>query len=207
MAQLGLQNLYVLAKDAGFNHEDSWKMALIAVLESGGDTQAHNPRGDDNSYGLWQINMKAHDRGKFGISANEELYDPQVNARAAKIVFDEAGGFGPWSVWPDVQTIIRDEFDGSLPQLPPAALGTSGTGSEFLDFIDKYVPGGSVAVDNAGDVVPDVIPDGLAAIGQFFGNIGSVLFSSDFWKAVGLGAVALLLLIVGGLLVIQIGRS
>lgn len=76
----------------------------IAMCESGGNTQAHNPRPPDNSYGLWQINMIGSlgpaRRQQFGIRSNEDLFDASTNARAAVRVFTDAGNsFRPWSCY------------------------------------------------------------------------------------------------------------
>jgi hypothetical protein len=93
-----------LAKQAGFNDEQAKTMAAIAMAESSGKTNAHNPnaRTGDNSYGLWQINMLGNmgpqRRREFGIESNEELFDPIKNAKAAKKVFDQQG-FNAWSVY------------------------------------------------------------------------------------------------------------
>lgn len=95
------EQMYALYRQAGFSAADAERMTAIAQAESGGDTRAHNPRGRDNSYGFSQINMLGamgpERRAQFGISSNEELYDPLVNARAAKAIFDQQG-FGAWSV-------------------------------------------------------------------------------------------------------------
>lgn len=76
----------------------------IALCESGGNTQAHNPRPPDNSYGLWQINMIGDlgpaRRQQFGIRRNEDLFNGLTNARAAVRVFTDAGNsFRPWSCY------------------------------------------------------------------------------------------------------------
>jgi len=65
----------------------------IALAESGGDTNAHNPDGED-SRGLWQINMDAH----ASWVAGRDLYDPNFNAEAAKYVCDSQGPTA-WSVY------------------------------------------------------------------------------------------------------------
>lgn len=56
---------------------------------------------DDLSYGLFQINMLGKmgpaRRGYFKISKNEELYDPETNVRAARILFG-GGNYAPWNI-------------------------------------------------------------------------------------------------------------
>jgi hypothetical protein len=87
------------AYGAGFRGENLIKMTAVAMAESSGDATETNMKGQDNSYGLWQINMKGamgpERRKALGISSNEELLDPALNARAAKMLFDERG-FQPW---------------------------------------------------------------------------------------------------------------
>lgn len=102
--QLSVGQLKALALAAGFNDRDASIMAAIAMAESGGRSAAHNnnPRTGDNSYGLWQVNMLGgmgpERRRAFGIGSNEALFDPAVNASAARKVF-ESQGFGAWSVF------------------------------------------------------------------------------------------------------------
>lgn len=102
--QLSVGQLKALALAAGFNDRDASIMAAIAMAESGGRSAAHNnnPRTGDNSYGLWQVNMLGRmgpeRRRAFGIGSNEALFDPAVNASAARKVF-ESQGFGAWSVF------------------------------------------------------------------------------------------------------------
>ena len=102
--QLSVGQLKSLAMAAGFNDRDASIMAAIAMAESGGRSGAHNNNAatGDNSYGLWQVNMLGRmgpeRRRSFGIGSNEALFDPAVNAGAARKVF-ESQGFGAWSVF------------------------------------------------------------------------------------------------------------
>lgn len=100
MATLSYGQILTLATSVGM--KEPRKMAALAMAESDGDTNAHNPEGLDNSYGLWQINMKG-DKGparrkQFGIATNEALYNPLTNALAAKKIFAEQG-YGAWSTY------------------------------------------------------------------------------------------------------------
>lgn len=103
--------ILTLARRAGFSStrkvngmpEDRMAVA-ISLGESGGNYFAHNKIPPDDSYGLWQINMLGSlgpaRRQQFGIEENEDLFDPLTNARAAHMVFVEAGNsFRPWSVY------------------------------------------------------------------------------------------------------------
>ena len=89
-----------------FTPDEAVIMAAIGMAESSGRTHAHNTKGDDNSYGLWQINMLDRPgfmmgkerRGQFGLDSNEQLFDPLVNGKAAKYIYDMQG-FEAWTVY------------------------------------------------------------------------------------------------------------
>jgi len=87
---------------AGMSGQHLQIMVAIARAESGGNTRAHNANPPDDSYGLWQINMLGSmgpaRRRQFGISSNEQLYDPVTNAKAAQIIYKQQG-YKAWSVY------------------------------------------------------------------------------------------------------------
>ncbi len=97
-----------LAVEGGFTPEQAKIMAAIALAESSGRANALNDdiNTGDNSYGLWQINMIDYPdyklgeerRGKLKLKDNDELFNPAVNVRAAKMIFDEQG-YDAWSVY------------------------------------------------------------------------------------------------------------
>lgn len=100
------EQVALLLHKAGFRGEDIIKGVAISERESRWNSMAHNPnRGTgDNSYGLFQINMiekyASGRRKSFGISSNEELFDPETNVRAAKGMYDgrKSRGNG-WYDW------------------------------------------------------------------------------------------------------------
>ena len=100
--RLTVAEMVNLAQQAGFNNEQAAIMGAIGAAESSGNPKAHNPVGKDNSYGLWQINMLGkmgpERRKEFGIENDEQLWDPIINSKAAKTVFDQQG-FEAWSVY------------------------------------------------------------------------------------------------------------
>jgi len=83
-------------------------MVAISQAESGLNPKALNPDRStgDYSFGLYQINMidepgymlGSERRRNLGLKANEELYDPKTNVRAAKSILDSQG-LGAWSVY------------------------------------------------------------------------------------------------------------
>jgi hypothetical protein len=157
--------------------EDAVAVA-VALAESGGDADAHNPVPPDNSYGLWQINMigqMGEDRRKqFGLDSNERLKNPAINADAAFQVFLDAGRkFTPWSVY----------LSGSYLAHLPTALKAVGAPKQP----GKY-PGGTL---------PDsILPDPLQGISDFLGFITD----SENWKRVGLFVAGGIAIIVGVML-------
>lgn len=101
MATLTAEQVYAAARGAGATHQEAVTLTAVARGESGWRNDAHNPNAGtgDNSYGLWQINMLgtmgANRRKQFGISSNEQLFDPRVNARAALAILRSQG----WKAW------------------------------------------------------------------------------------------------------------
>ena len=89
-----------------FTSDEAVIMAAIGMAESSGRPLAHNTEGDDNSYGIFQINMLDRPgfmmgeerRGQFGLNSNEQLFDPLINAKAAKYIYDMQG-FEAWTVY------------------------------------------------------------------------------------------------------------
>lgn len=81
--------LYQLALSAGFppgttiNQGNAGTMAAIAMKESSGCPTATNLTGNEQSYGLWQINVQANPISGFGLSDPTQLLDPTTNAQAA----------------------------------------------------------------------------------------------------------------------------
>lgn len=127
------------AYTAGLRNPTKIAMAVaIAEAESGGNPKAYNGKGADDSYGLWQINMKAHSVGELGISSKDALYDPVTNARAMVKISGSGGNWKPWSTYP-----LR-----AAAYLPPATAATAA----FLanpDTAAQYVVAGSEQVADA----------------------------------------------------------
>jgi hypothetical protein len=49
-------------------------------------------------YGLFQIYFSVHKSwlSTIGVNSAQDLFDPQLNAEAAYMLYQRAGGFGPW---------------------------------------------------------------------------------------------------------------
>ena len=113
-SQHKIPTLIDLLKSQGASDEEAVRLAAIAIHESGGNPQAHNPRHPDNSYGLFQINMLdepgyqlgAERRAKYGLTSNEELKDPETNARIALDILRTSG----WSAWTTNNMVTNDQL-------------------------------------------------------------------------------------------------
>jgi cell wall-associated NlpC family hydrolase len=93
MPRYAAEQIYGFARRAGFTPDEAATMTAIALAESGGNSRAHNPHGED-SRGLWQINGRAHP----GLVERFNLYDPQDNAKAAFLVSRKGEDISPWTV-------------------------------------------------------------------------------------------------------------
>ena len=101
-----IPSMLKIALTSDFTEDEAVVMAAIGMAESSGRPHAHNTKGDDNSYGLWQINMLdkpgfmmgEERRGQLALDSNEQLFDPIVNGQAAKYIYDMQG-FGAWTVY------------------------------------------------------------------------------------------------------------
>jgi hypothetical protein len=71
--------------------EEADNAVNVAELESGWNTGAHNTDGED-SRGLWQINVGP---GAHPDLRKDNLFDPQVNAWYAAVIWRASG----WFAW------------------------------------------------------------------------------------------------------------
>lgn len=103
MAKISDAEIARYARSAGVSGDNVAIAVAVALAESGGNTTSHNPIPPDDSYGLWQINMLGSlgpaRRKQFGISSNDALYDPAVNARAMYAISGGGTNWKPWSTY------------------------------------------------------------------------------------------------------------
>lgn len=151
---LSQSDCYSLAKTVGLTDSAARVAAAIAMPESGGDPNAHNTNAatGDNSYGIWQINMLGdmgpERRRLFGIKTNEELFNPQTNAKAMKILSQDGREWSPWS------TYKRGEHLKYLNNQVSDTSGDSSWLSRLGGFIDplginRSIAGGLSSADDA----------------------------------------------------------
>lgn len=110
------------AANAGFPESELDMAVEVALKESSGNPRAVN---SVPCYGLWQINMAGKmgtDRRRaLGISSNDALYDPAVNAKAAKMIWSQAGNsWSPWTTAKSARAAIgKPDETGDGPALAP----------------------------------------------------------------------------------------
>jgi len=143
--KLNLNQLVHLAKAAGANDNEAIRLASIAMYESGGNSNAHNPKYPDNSYGLWQVNMLDEPgymlgeerRNRYNLSNNEQLWDPARNAKVALDILRTSG----WSAWSTDKLVTQKDLDAAkkaLNEPPPQSYSnldqtySSGTGGDMV---------------------------------------------------------------------------
>ena len=120
--QITRSQLAGLLRQEGFSEDVIPTFIAISQAESGLNPRALNPDTStgDYSLGLFQINMLGkmgeERRRQFGLKANEELYDPRTNVRAAKAIYDQQG-LGAWSVTRGKKPI----YEQYLPEAQKAA--------------------------------------------------------------------------------------
>lgn len=105
MAQLSAEQTAQILYQAGFRGQDLIHMTAIAKRESGYKADAHRTdrpgQQRTGDFGLFQVNYTNFDMliAAGIMNSPQDLFDPVVNARAAKHLFDKSGLF-PWSMAP-----------------------------------------------------------------------------------------------------------
>jgi len=135
------------AKAAGFSGSNLAKAVAIALAESSGNPNAHNAVPPDNSYGLWQINMLGSmgpaRRKQFGLSSNEQLFDPVTNAKAAYAIASGGKNFRLWSSYTSgayLRYMSRANKAAGNPDTSVSQAGFEQTGlGDVLSFPGKIV--------------------------------------------------------------------
>lgn len=133
----------------GFRGRDITNMLAIAGRESNWRPSAYNGKGPDRSYGLFQINMIGKlgpvRRARYGISANEELFDPRTNIKAARLEFGD-GNYAPWNI--DGNPLAK-----TADWMPKAQAVTKALGYESGDPMPTPSRGGGNVQVNGGNTI------------------------------------------------------
>lgn len=118
-----LAQLLALVGFRGSAHKTAW---LVAMRESHGRPRSHNDNAStgDNSYGLFQINMRGYlgtaRRAKYRLQHNRDLFNPVTNAKVAYAMSDHGRDFGAWGLGPNA---YRQRGYSSLRQFQDAYPG------------------------------------------------------------------------------------
>lgn len=105
-ARVGIKELLQLGVQNGLSPEQAILMAAVGMAESTGDSGVRNlnPNTQDDSYGLWQINMRNElgpDRiRRYGLRSAEDLKDPETNARVMASML-KTDGISAWGSYRD----------------------------------------------------------------------------------------------------------
>lgn len=136
---LNPEELMTYIYNAGFRGNDLVQAYAIMMRESAGVTSAKNPN-NELSYGLFQINMDpggtnpVGNRKAWGISSNEELFDPATNARIAfeKYKWNIGHGRDPFHDWGPYRGMPA--LGGGAAGHLPGAIGVA----QKLGYISAY---------------------------------------------------------------------
>lgn len=174
MPRLNYQQVAQLAWQAGWRGKDAETAVAIARAESGFDTMATNFKNKDHSYGLWQDNMKdnlgAERRQKYGLTSNEQLFDPATNARVAYGIYKGAGNkFSDWSTYNNRAYVVY--LNGAVFAVKQIQQGKTGTEVPSYDAKD-VPPGQDTTADKSLNPLQgfDAIADAVKNIGEFITN-------------------------------------
>lgn len=123
-----------LFHEAGFRGENLVSMVAIAMRESSGDPAAFNGNRatGDQSYGLTQINMLGgmgpERRKAFGLTSNDQLFDPQTNARVAYELSNNGTDLSPWGAYKGLANTYNTDVSAARAAVAEAeAQGLLGT--------------------------------------------------------------------------------
>jgi hypothetical protein len=101
------EELISILESVGFRGSGLKMAWAIVQKESTARPHAHNdnPRTGDDSYGLFQINMRGSmgpdRRQRYGILSNEYLFNPVINSQVA---FEMSNGGKSWGAWTTYQS-------------------------------------------------------------------------------------------------------
>jgi hypothetical protein len=192
--------LRTAAAQAGFTGAALTVAVAIALAESGGNENAShkNPNGTTDM-GAWQINSS-----HTTLLAGHNPYNLQQNANMAYALYKGRGG--NFQDWTTAHTI-----DGK----PPAYLAhigqATGQGTQYNVAHQSEVLGSPVlgSLDSAGSDALSGAASALnpiSGIDSFFSAIGGIT-TAAFWKRVGIGFLAFLLLLIGLILMIESNKT
>lgn len=165
----------------------------VAWFESGWKPGLHVVDSDDDSYGLFMINMKGNlgpdRRRRSNLTKNSDLLIPATNARVAHEIYSERG----WSAW--AQT-TRDRADAKVLELTNGAgVDPTAAGPITGNAREAGLYPGQLAVEGA-------IGNGLGGLVNLVRRLVLAILNASFWKRAGIVVAGVLLLVVALALVV-----
>ena len=182
--------MYSLAIAQGLTPTRARIAAAVGMAESRGNPNAHNTNAGtgDNSYGLWQINMLGDLAPErlvlFGIKSNNELFDPQTNARAMRVLSANGADFSPWSAYKS----------GSYKEFLDMPVTDQTNDPLWQDILKGLVPGYAIGskIGGIGDVT-----QGIGSIVETVNKSARWVSNSENWVRVGYVVGGSVMIIVG----------
>jgi hypothetical protein len=166
-------------------------MTAISQAESnGGNPRAYNPVDPDQSYGLLQINMKGdlgpQRRAKYGLSSNEDLFNPLTNLRIGLDLLKNGGGLINWGAYTNGS--YRKYYNPSILGTPISQLSSSVIEPTAGDEYQQQ----AAAIKKAAQTGRgrQIIFDNLSSFGITPSGKNIDLYSSGGAESRGLAAVA-----------------
>ena len=113
---VSMRDFVAMALKNGASPDEAATLAAISRPESGGNPNAHNGVGRDDSYGLLQVNMLGgmgpERRSRYGLKDNSELLNPETNIKVGLDLERRRGNYKDWSTY----------LNGSYKRYMPEAL-------------------------------------------------------------------------------------
>lgn len=158
-AKIGKRDLLKTLYSAGFRGKHLAEAYAIAMTESNGRPHAHNTVPPDDSYGIFQINMrqqkglnaKARDasfkKHVQGYNSKADLFDPTINARVAAYMSRKGKNWSSWAA--DLTSSRYHQFLPSLAEVNRVIdswqAGAQNKGAQAA--LNSGMGGGSVTMD------------------------------------------------------------
>jgi cell wall-associated NlpC family hydrolase len=153
MAQLSAEEIFAVARGAGFTPDQAVTFTAIALAESSGRTDALASKGE-HSIGLWQVNVAANvRRNTWG-----DLTDPAVNARAAYEISKSGTNLRPWTVTHERNAGTARDYRRYLDE---AEAARASAGSDVPSSFAGVLPTAPVPLDAPADLPADTDGDGV----------------------------------------------
>ncbi len=179
MAHLSPAQIATYTYQAGFRGTDFVRSIAVVLAESGGNTNARNTTGGNDSRGLMQINVGPRANPQY---ASRNLYDPAVNVATGKEL-QSSKGWTPWISSAGGQALYM-----------PVAIQTAATFGPGI----AGATAGQQAVQSGTGAIKDVAKSatsGLTDLGQAASKVGAWITTPSNW-------LRIIYVLVGGALAI-----